>query len=252
MHPNDIATLIEILSRGQFGPVQPNAFGLYARGVDAQQYSSPALPLPLSPVGSTSDSAYTKLLAFNTASGAPRTWQVRAALRQSTPVAGPGVRLRVRWSVGQNTDVADIDFRSGTTVFPITAESLTVMAIAAVDPATIGGAAAWDGTVAECALSGAPLTADWRAPTLTEVVEVVPGNLSVQIPRHAQQVEVLGDNLGAAMAVRFAPTAGGAFNGQAAFTGKLLADIPAGSARIDVVSPPLLGTTMAFTFRLGL
>lgn len=254
-HPNDLRMLAALIESGQFIPTEPNAFGMYARGVDATQYSSGDLALPVTAPAAAGDQNFKRVLKFNASAGLPRTWHIRAALRTVNGAIynAPGIELRVRWSIGANVDVADIDFRCGVTCFPITCESVEILARAGIDPA-FNPPALPDPFIVSAAVSAYPLTANWRAPVRTARVEVTPGNITVPVPRHTQQVTVLCDAATSAPVVlRFSPTAG-PFLGEASLSGRghLETDVPAGTDRIDIIAPPPLGTTMSFMFRLGL
>lgn len=253
-HPNDLRQLAALIEAGQFVPSAPAAEGLYSRGVDATQYSSGAIAVPMTAEGPGNDTEFTHVLKLNASSGAPRTWHVRAAMAVETPSPlyyAQGMTVRVRWSTGANVDVADIDFRSGVVCFPITCESIEVLARIAPPAASrpLGGVTA----KVQAALSAYPLAANWRAPTLTVSPLVTLGNMFVNVPRHAQQVTVICDSsVSAPTVLRFMPTVGASL-GEVSFSGHLRElDIPAGTARIDVTTIPPPGTTMAFVFRLGL
>lgn len=254
-HPNDLRKLAALIESGQFIPTEPDAFGMYARGVDATQYSSGELPLPVTAPGDASDQSFKRVLKFNASAGLPRTWHVRAALRTVSGAVynAPGIELRVRWSIGANVDVADIDFRCGVTCFPVTCESVELMARAGIDPA-YSPPAGDNPFIVSGAVSAYPLTANWRAPVRTAILPVTPGNLFVAVPRHTQQVTVLCDAATAPpVALRFMPTAGPSL-GVVSLSGRghLETDVPAGTSQIDVTAPPPVGSTMAFMFRLGL
>ncbi len=241
--------MADMLESGQFSPKDPRGT-FWARGTTGVQYSALDVPLPILPAVPVSDSDWTQLLRLNAASGAPRTWHVRVGVRTVQPTPGPwasqGLLCRLRWSIGNNEDTADIDLRSGVACFPVSAESLTIMACAAPDSVPVAPEVVQ--YVAQAAVVPYPLPADWRAPTRT-ISASAAVNVIVPVPRHAQQLSVIASG---AATVQFRDS--GAVNlGDLAFTGSALAvDVPAGARVVVLTSAPPLGGVVSFVFRLGL
>lgn len=239
------------------GAVSPLA-SFFARGQSQVQWSKTWTPVkvsafvPPNDYTDISDESCTPLLTVNTASGAPRTWQVRAMSRIAASLLSiPQVRIRIRWTLGAFASLADVDVKAGGCCFPLTADSVQVMAYSRTE----GGFINVPQPEVQCAVSPFPLAGDYRAPTMTRLVTVPnPAGppIIVPIPAHAQRVSVVAPGplpfsfLDSQFITLAQYVQGQVFN--------LTQDIPGGAAFVSINGPPspLSFNPCALIFTLGL
>ncbi len=257
-----LADLCSVMAewRDTSGAVSPLA-SFFARGQQAIQFSTallqinPSAFVPITALESpVSDSDCTPLLTLNTKSGAPRTWHVKAMVQ----LQGQGsfdftiaqVRLRVRWTVGALTTFADVDFRAASLAFPVTCDSIELMAYARVT----GGFVNLPAPQVSVAVSPFPLAGDYRAPTLTRYASV-PGiagpPILVPIPRHAQRMTVIAP--GPLPFQYWDSSATVLAQMQQASPLGIAQDMPGGAATVAIIGPPspLSFNPVALVFELG-
>ena len=244
------------------GAVSPLA-SFFARGQSQVQWSrswTRVQAAPFVPIGDLqtpiSDDQCTALLQVNTASGAPRTWQVRAAARSQTVVVADfysvaQIRLRIRWTLGAFASVADVDIKAGGCCFPLTADSVQILAYARVADGFINAPP----PEIQCAVAPFPLSGDYRAPTLTIYVEVpnpIGLPLVLPIPPHAQRMAVVAPGPLPFSFLDSATQTLGVYQQAQGFN--LTQDIPGGASFISILGPPspFSLNPCALIFQLGL
>lgn len=254
----DVARLLESMSTpGGLTPLDPAAL-VYARGTGAEQWSEvtdvPAQTPAIVNVGP-------RILQVNGREGIARRWLVQVLPVLPDPRGGdraPGNAadfLRVAWTSGRSSMVADLDLPGGGAAFPIFAQSVQLFyawqspapgtrRVAATCVPILGESSAWPGML----------------PTRS-VIRVVPGNtappgVAFEVPRYATAVCWAWPPPPTAAVNAFFPAVYEDENGAAVTDARVdtqWQQLPNGVSRIMVTQNPLaLDRRLAAIFRLSL